>query len=58
MTLSQRYWISGLMNTTMCVIWDSKLGKYIGNGKGEHLRLDTWAEAESVVDIMVQRVGA
>jgi hypothetical protein len=46
------------MNTTKCVIWDSKTGKYVGNGKGEFLRLDTWAEAEYVVDIMVQRVGA
>lgn len=56
--LGQRYWISGLMNTTMCVIWDSKLGKYVGNGKGEFLRLDTWPEAEGVVADLIQRVGA
>lgn len=55
--LGQRYWISGLVNTTMCVIWDSKLGKYVGNGKGEFLRLDTWPEAEGVVADLIQRVG-
>jgi hypothetical protein len=56
--LSQRYWISGLTNTEKCVIWDSKIGKYLGNGKGEFLTLDTWAEAEGIVKIMAKRVGA
>lgn len=57
MALSQRYWIAGY-GDTQAVIWDSKLAKYIGNGKGEFLRLDTWPEAEGVVADLVQRVGA
>jgi len=58
MTLSQRYWITGLMNTEKCAIWDSKIGKYICNGKGEVLFLGTWAEAEGIVNTMRERVGA
>lgn len=56
--LSQRYWISHLENTDKAVIWDSTLGKYLGNGKDEFLTLDTWKEADGVVKIMPQRVGA
>lgn len=55
--LSQRYWIAGY-GDTQAVIWDSKLAKYIGNGKGSFQVMDTWAEAEDIVKIMAQRVGA
>lgn len=57
MALSQRYWIAGY-GDVQAVIWDSHLAKYVGNGKGSFLVLDTWKEAEDVVAIMAQRVGA
>jgi len=57
MTLSQRYWITGYVGDSV-VIWDSKLGKNLGDGKCGTLVLDSWAEAEDVVDIMAKRVGA
>lgn len=56
--LSQRYWVAGLEGTTQCVIWDSKLVKYLGNGKGGFATFDTWVRAEDVIDIMRERVGA
>lgn len=56
--LSQRYWISHLEGTDKCVIWDSKIVRFLGNGKGELLSLDSWSEAEDIVVEMAQRVGA
>jgi len=57
MELSQRYWITQYIGDSV-VIWDSRLGRNLGNGKYGPLVLDCWAEAESVVDVMAQRVGA
>lgn len=56
--LTQRYWISGLEGTDKCVIWDSKLIKYLGDGKGGFAQFDTWVQAEDAVSIMSERVAA
>lgn len=40
------------------VIWDSVLQKFLGNGKDEMLNVDTHVQAQNIVSIMVQRVGA
>lgn len=56
--LTQRYWIAGLKDSDQCAIWDSKLFRYLGDGKGGFAVFDTWVKAEEVVDIMRERVGA
>lgn len=40
------------------VIWDTKLCQFLGNGKDEMYQSESQVEAENVVNIMVQRVGA
>lgn len=56
--LAKRYWVSGLEGTEKCVIWDSTLVKYLGDGKGGFATFDSWVQAEDVVEIMRERVGA
>lgn len=40
------------------VIWDHKLGRFIGDGKGNVLTLSYRDQALDVIDILVERVGA
>lgn len=40
------------------VIWDTALGRFIGNGKGEMLTLPTMGQTIHVVSILRERVGA
>lgn len=54
----QRYSVKERVMNKGWVIWDSVLNKFLGDGKGEMLQVDSHVQAQSIVDIMVQRVGA
>lgn len=53
-----RYAIGFEEDTDEFTIFDTKLFRLVGNGKGKALVLDSQDEAMEVIDIMVQRVGA
>lgn len=53
-----RYAIGFEEDSDEFTIYDTKLRRLIGNGKGKALILDSQDEAMRVVDIMSQRVGA
>lgn len=51
-----RYSIVEVMNVVM--IRDTKLDRWIGNGKDQELLCESIKDAQTVVDIMVERIGA
>lgn len=53
-----RYAIGFEEDSDEVTIFDTKLFRLVGNGKGKALVLDSQDEAMEVIDIMVQRVGA
>lgn len=53
-----RYAIGFEEDSDEFTIFDTKLFRLVGNGKGKALVLDSQDEAMEIVDIMVQRVGA
>lgn len=53
-----RYTIKQRIGNKGWVIWDSKLNKFLGDGKENLLTSETYDIALTRVSIMVQRVGA
>lgn len=53
-----RYAIGFEEDSDEFTIFDTKLFRLVGNGKGKALVLDSQDEAMQIIDIMVQRVGA
>lgn len=51
-----RYSIVEVMNVVM--VRDTKLDRWIGNGKNQELVCESIKDAQSIVDIMAERVGA
>jgi hypothetical protein len=45
-------------DSNVVLIMDNMLGKFLGNGKEQELICGSLAEARSIINIMVQRVGA
>jgi hypothetical protein len=54
----QRFHIGFEEDSDEFTIYDAKLHRLVGDGKGKALVLDSQDEAMEVIDIMVQRVGA
>lgn len=52
-----RYAIGFEEDSDEFTIFDTKLFRLVGNGKGQALVLDSQDEAMEIIDIMVQRVG-
>jgi len=53
-----RYAIGFEEDSDEFTIFDTKLFRLVGDGKGKALVLDSQDEAMEIIDIMVQRVGA
>lgn len=53
-----RYAIGFEEDSDEFTIFDTKLFRLVGDGKGKALVLDSQDEAMGIIDIMVQRVGA
>lgn len=53
-----RFMITPIMGASgKCVIFDSKLGRSLGNGKGQTLVVEDYATGVSIARIMLKRVG-
>lgn len=56
---TQRYFVTPIMGGSgKCVVFDSKLGHNLGNGKGKTLVVESYEEGRDIVGIMSERVGA
>lgn len=52
-----RYAIGFEEDSDEFTIFDTKLRRLVGDGKGKALVLDSQDEAMEIIDVMVQRVG-
>lgn len=53
-----RYAIGFEEDSDEFTIFDTKLFRLVGDGKGKALVLDSQDEAMDIIDIMVERIGA